>query len=60
MSKHGGSRQGAGRPSTPIEESRVVSLRKQGYSMMTIANRLGTTEAVIKYRINKLKQSGKL
>jgi len=54
---HGGSRKGAGRPPTPVSESRVAALRKDGMSMAKIAERFGVTQAVIRNAIQRMKRN---
>lgn len=52
---HGGARKGAGRPPTPVNESRLITLRQQGLSMAKIAQRFGVTPTVIKYALMRIK-----
>ena len=54
---HGGKRDGAGRPSVPIDEKRLIALRKQGISNREIGIRFGVPVYVIAYRMVKIKQS---
>lgn len=54
---HGGARKGAGRPPTPVDEKRLMSLRNQGLSMSKIAERFGVTETVVKYAIKRINRS---
>lgn len=49
MSGHGGKREGAGKPRTPINERRVLSLVAQGIPQRTIAERFGVPRHVIQY-----------
>lgn len=53
---HGGERPGAGRPSTAIDERRMLVLMGQGVTMPEIAQRFGVTLHVIQYRSRKLKK----
>lgn len=53
---HGGARKGAGRPPTPINESRLMTLRQQGFSMAKIAERFGVTEMVIRFALKRIKR----
>ena len=54
---HGGSRKGAGRPPTPVDERRVASLRKEGLTIAKIAERFDVTEAVIRWAIKRIKRN---
>lgn len=54
--KHGGARAGAGRPPTPVDEKRLMSLRNQGLSIAKIAERFSVTPTVIKYAIRRIKR----
>lgn len=53
---HGGARDGAGRPPTPINESRLLSLRQQGLSMAKIGERFGVSQTVIRYALRRIKR----
>jgi DNA invertase Pin-like site-specific DNA recombinase len=53
---HGGARKGAGRPPTPVDEKRLMSLRNQGVTIAKIAERFGVTETVVKYAIKRIKR----
>lgn len=44
---HGGPRANAGRPPTLIDEKRVMTLTKLGYSQRVIAERMGVSKIVI-------------
>lgn len=52
---HGGARNGAGRPSTPIDLKRVKALRAQKFSTREIAERFGVPHHVVKYALLKEK-----
>ena len=54
---HGGTRKGAGRPPTPVNEKRLVALRKEGVSMRKIAERFGVTAAVIRCALDRIKRN---
>ena len=54
---HGGARKGAGRPATPINESRIAALRKDGMSMAKIAERFGVSQSVIRTTIKRMKSN---
>jgi len=53
---HGGSRKGAGRPATQLDEKRILSLRAQGYSVADIAARFGVKDHIIRYALNRIKR----
>lgn len=52
---HGGERQGAGRPSVPLDEKRMMHLINQGVSRREIGKRFGVAADVIAKRVLKLK-----
>ena len=54
---HGGARKGAGKPRTPLDERRMLSLRAQGYSIANIAARFGVKEHIIRYALDRIKRS---
>jgi transposase len=54
---HGGTRKGAGRPPTKVDERRLVSLRNQGLSMRLIAERFGVTTMVIRCALERIKRN---
>ena len=54
---HGGARKGAGKPTTPLDESRMLSLRAQGFSIANIAARFGVKEHIIRYALDRIKRS---
>jgi DNA-binding CsgD family transcriptional regulator len=54
---HGGSRKGAGRPATQLDEKRILSLRAQGYSIANIAARFGVKDHIIRYALDRIKRS---
>jgi DNA-binding CsgD family transcriptional regulator len=53
---HGGARKGAGKPRTPLDEKRMLSLRAQGYSIANIAARFGVKEHIIRYALDRIKR----
>jgi DNA-binding GntR family transcriptional regulator len=54
---HGGSGRGAGRKPTPIDEKRLMTLRKEGLSMRAIAERFGVTTMVIRCALDRIKRN---
>jgi transposase len=54
---HGGIRKGAGRPATPVDERRLLALRKEGLPMRAIAERFGVTKAVIRCALDRIKRN---
>jgi hypothetical protein len=54
---HGGVRKGAGRPATPLDERRLLSLRAQGFSIANIAARFDVKEYIIRYALDRIKRS---
>jgi hypothetical protein len=54
MNGHGGKRAGAGKPRTPIDERRVLSLVAQKVPQRTIAERFGVPRHVIQYLLKTL------
>ena len=55
-STHGGPGRGGGRKPTPVDEKRLLALRKEGFSMRAIAERFGVTTTVIRFAINRIKR----
>ena len=53
---HGGARKGAGRPATPVDERRVLVLRKEGLTILQIAERFGVTAPIIKRVLRKMEK----
>jgi DNA-binding CsgD family transcriptional regulator len=53
---HGGARKGAGKPRTPLDERRMLSLRAQGFSIANIAARFGVKEHIIRYALDRIKR----
>lgn len=53
---HGGARNGAGRPATPVDERRVLVLRKEGLTILQIAERFGVTAPIIKRVLRKMEK----
>ena len=51
---HGGKRPGAGRPTTNVDERRLLVLQSQGVSQQEIADRFGVSKNVIGYRLRKM------
>jgi DNA-binding GntR family transcriptional regulator len=54
---HGGIRKGAGRPATPVDDRRLLALRKEGLPMRAIAERFGVTTAVIRCALDRIKRN---
>jgi len=54
---HGEARKAAGRPTTPLDEKRILSLRAQGYSIANIAARFGVKDHIIRYALDRIKRS---
>ena len=57
MNTHGGPGRGGGRKPTPIDERRLLALRKEGLSMRVIAERFGVTTMVIRCALNRIKRN---
>jgi len=53
---HGGTRKGSGRPTTQLDEKRIVALRAQGFSIAKIAERFGVKEHIIRYALDRIKR----
>jgi len=53
---HGGARKGSGKPTTPLDEKRMLSLRAQGFSIANIAARFDVKEHIIRYALDRIKR----
>ena len=57
MNTHGGPGRGGGRKPTPVDERRLLALRKEGLSMRAIAERFGVTTMVIRCALDRIKRN---
>ena len=57
MNTHGGPGRGGGRKPTPVDDRRLLALRKEGLSMRAIAERFGVTTMVIRCALDRIKRN---